>query len=194
MLQYGPILAALNTTNANKRIRIFHTRVKLRYKTTQDVASYSIVTIQLLVVCLTVLVRWPKTVTAKRKRLAQKEQPHRAAKRKQLAARRKTSWQKEKDSKQKENLTAKRITSPCSKKKTTCGNTKNLTAKRKRLTAKRITSPCGKKKTTHGKKKNLTTKRKRLTAKFLRYREDIVNSYFFCSEVILFAVRFFFLP
>ena len=109
MLQYGPILAALNTTNANKRIRIFHTRVKLRYKTTQDVASYSILTIQLLVVCLTVLV--PKTVaqnchgksinlTAKRKRLAQKEQPHRAAKRKQLAARRKTSWQKEKDSRQ----------------------------------------------------------------------------------------------
>ena len=40
-MQYGPILAALNTTNANKRIRIFHTRVKLRYKTTQDVASYS---------------------------------------------------------------------------------------------------------------------------------------------------------
>ena len=46
----------------------------------------------------------------------------------------------------------------------------------------------------HGKKNNLTAKRKRLTAKLLQYREDI--SYFFCREVvvILFAVRFFFLP
>ena len=31
MLQYGPILAALNTTKTNTRIRIFHTRIKLRY-------------------------------------------------------------------------------------------------------------------------------------------------------------------
>ena len=30
MLQYGPILAALNTMKTNERIRIFHTRVKLR--------------------------------------------------------------------------------------------------------------------------------------------------------------------
>ena len=52
MLQYGPIVAVLNTTNTNKRIRIFHTRVKLRYLIT-DIASLSILTIQLLVVCLT---------------------------------------------------------------------------------------------------------------------------------------------
>ena len=31
VLQYGPILAVLNTRKTNKRIRIFHTRVKLRY-------------------------------------------------------------------------------------------------------------------------------------------------------------------
>ena len=30
-LQCGPIPAVLNTKKANKRIRIFHTRVKLRY-------------------------------------------------------------------------------------------------------------------------------------------------------------------
>ena len=54
----------------------------------------------------------------------------------------------------------------------------------------------------HGKKKdskqkeNLTAKRKRLAAKFLRYREDIFNSYFFCRKVvvILSAVRLFYLP
>ena len=52
VLQYGPILAVLNTTKTNKRIRIFHTRVKLRYILTAEVASLSIVTIQLLVACL----------------------------------------------------------------------------------------------------------------------------------------------
>ena len=61
---------------------------------TTQVVSFSILTIQLLVVCLT-LVWWPTTVTAK-----------------VLTSR------------QKENLTAKRITSLCGKKK-------NLTAKRK---------------------------------------------------------------
>ena len=106
-MQYGPILAALNTTIANQRIRIFHTRVKLRYKTTQDVASYSILTIQLLVVCFTVLVWWPKTVTAKALTSGQKEKPHGKTK--------KTHG----------------------KKKTTRGKKKNLTAKRKRLKAKR---------------------------------------------------------
>ena len=66
MLQYGPILAVLNTTKTNTRIRIFHTRVKLRYhRLTTQVVSFSILTIQLLVVCLT-LVWWPTTVTVKR--------------------------------------------------------------------------------------------------------------------------------
>ena len=92
----------------------------------QDVASYSILTIQLLVVCLT-LVRWPKTVTAKAL----------------------TSWKKRKTPRQKEKDTAKRMTSPGGKKKKTCGKKKNVTAKRKRLKAKR--KPHGKKKTTHGK-------------------------------------------
>ena len=52
VLQYGPILAAMNTTKTNKRIRIFHTRVKLRYILTTEVALLSIATIQLLVACL----------------------------------------------------------------------------------------------------------------------------------------------
>ena len=52
MLHYGSILAVLNTTKTNKRIRIFHTRVKLRYLIT-EVALLSILAIQLLVVSLT---------------------------------------------------------------------------------------------------------------------------------------------
>ena len=126
MLQYGPILAALNTTNANTRIRIFHTRIKLRYKTTQEVTSYSILTIQLLVVCLT-LVRWPKTVTAKALTLRQKEKPH--------GKKKKTH--------------AKVITSPCGKKKKTHGKKKNLTAKRKDSNQKENLT--AKKKKTHSK-------------------------------------------
>ena len=51
VLQYGPILAVLNTTKTNKRIRIFHTRVKLGYILTAEVTLWSIVTIQLLVAC-----------------------------------------------------------------------------------------------------------------------------------------------
>ena len=31
VLQYGPMIAVLNTAKTNKRIRIFDTRVKLRY-------------------------------------------------------------------------------------------------------------------------------------------------------------------
>ena len=50
---------------------------------------------------------------------------------------------------QKENLTAKRITSPCGKKKKTRGKKKNLTAKRKRLKAERKSH--GKKKKSRGK-------------------------------------------
>ena len=46
----------------------------------------------------------------------------------------------------------------------------------------------------HSRKKTSRAKRKRLTAKFLRCREDIFFSFFFCHEVILFAVRLFFLP
>ena len=69
-------------------------------------ASYSILTIQLLVVCLT-LVRWPTTVTAKELTSRQKEKPHG----------------------KKNNLTAKRT-------EKTRGKKKNLTAKRKRLKAK----------------------------------------------------------
>ena len=91
MLQYGPILAVLNTTKTNTRIRIFHTRVKLRYT---PVASYSILTTQLLVVCLT-LVRWPKTVTAKALTSQQKEKHH--GKKNNFTVR-----QKEKDSRQEE--------------------------------------------------------------------------------------------
>jgi len=30
VFEYGPVLAVLNTTKTNKRITIFHTRVKLR--------------------------------------------------------------------------------------------------------------------------------------------------------------------
>ena len=52
MLHYGPILAVLNTTKTKKRIRIFHTRVKLRYFNILT-ASLSVLTTQnLLVVCL----------------------------------------------------------------------------------------------------------------------------------------------
>ena len=52
VLQYGPILAVLNKKKTNKRIRIFHISVKLRYLIT-EVALLGILTIQLLVVCLT---------------------------------------------------------------------------------------------------------------------------------------------
>ena len=48
VLQYGRILAVLNTTITNKRIRIFYTRVKLTGILITEVASMSIVTIQLL--------------------------------------------------------------------------------------------------------------------------------------------------
>ena len=64
------------------------------------------------------------------------------------------------------NLTAKRITSPCGKKKKTRGKKRNLMAKEK----------------DSKQKENLMAKRKRLTAKFLRYREDILI-------LISFAVR-----
>ena len=85
------------------------------------------------------------------------------------------------------NLMAKRITSPCGKKKKTCGKKKktrgkkkNLTAKRKRLEAKR--KPHSKKKKTRGKISSIP--------------RGHLNSYFFCREVvvILSAVRLFFLP
>ena len=78
------------------------------------------------------------------------------------------------------NLTAKRITSPCGKKKKTRGKKRNLTAKRRRLKTKR--KPHGKKEKTRGKISSLP--------------RGHFNSYFFCREVVvnLFAVRFFFLP
>ena len=73
----------------------------LKILTTQ-VASYSILTIQVLVVCLT-LVRWLTTVTAKVLTSRQKEKdsqlkelPHRAEKRKRLPAKRKTHGKKKK--------------------------------------------------------------------------------------------------
>ena len=78
------------------------------------VASYSILTIQLLVVCLT-LVRWLKTVTAKALTSRQKEKTH--GKKNNFTVR-----QKENDSRQEEK--------PHGKKKTS--------AKRKRLTGKFI--------------------------------------------------------
>ena len=61
---------------------------------TTQVASYSILTIQLLVVCLT-LVRWTTIDTAKALTSQQKEKPH--GKKNNL-----TVQQKEKDSRQKE--------------------------------------------------------------------------------------------
>ena len=75
---------------------------------TTEVASYSILTIQLIVVCLT-LVRWTtidtakaltsqqKNLRAKRKRLTAKRITSRQKELKRLAAKRKTSRQKEKD-------------------------------------------------------------------------------------------------
>ena len=59
-------------------------------------------------------------------------------------------------------------------------------SREKKLTAWQKVKP-------HGIKKNLAAKRKRLTAKFLQCREDIFYSFVFCREVILFAMRFFFL-
>ena len=75
-------------------------------------------------------------------------------------------------------------------------------AKRKTLAAKRKTSRQKEKEKDSKQKENLTAKRKRLAAKFLRYREDILilislpwgRGYSFCREVILFAVRLFFMP
>ena len=64
-------------------------------------------------------------------------------------------------------LTAKRITSPCGKKKKTCGKKRNLTAKRRRLKTKR--KPHGKKEKTRGKISSLP--------------RGHFNSYFFCREV-----------
>ena len=150
MLQYGRIPAVLNTTKTNTRIRIFHTRVELRY------INYPSRFIQHphypIACCL----------------------PHLSA-----------------------------VTHNC------LGKSINLTAKRKRLRAKRITSPCSKKKKTRGKKRNLTAKRRRLKTKRKPHSKKEktrgkisslprghFNSYFFCREVVvnLFAVRFFFLP
>ena len=82
-------------------------------------------TIQLLVVCLT-LVRWTTTVTAKALTSRQKEKPH--DKKKKTHGNRISSQQKEKDSRQKEKTTRQKEKD--SKQK------ENLTAKRKRLKAK----------------------------------------------------------
>ena len=70
---------------------------------TTQVTSYSILTIQLLVVCLT-LVRWTTIDTAKALTSQQKEKPH--GKKNNLTVR-----QKEKDSRQKEKPHRKRKTS-----------------------------------------------------------------------------------
>ena len=78
----------------------------------------------------------------------------------------------------------------------------NLTAKRKRLIAKRITSWCSKQKNLVAKRKRLKAKRKphskkrKTRGKISSIPRGHFNSYFFCREVvvILFAVRFFFLP
>ena len=56
MLQNGPILAVMNTTKTNKRIGIFHTSISA------EVASLSIITIQLLVVCLTFKIPFTKII------------------------------------------------------------------------------------------------------------------------------------
>ena len=79
---------------------------------TTQVASYSILTIQLLVVCLT-LVRWTTIDTAKALTSWQKEKPH--SKKNNLTVRQKEKdlrqkekpHRKRKTSRQKENLTAK---------------------------------------------------------------------------------------
>ena len=150
MLQYGPTLAVLNTTKTNTRIRIFHTRVTVSLDIT---CNYSSRFVQYphypIACCLFTFVWWPTTATAKAL-----------------------------TSRQKKNLTVKRITSPCSKKKKTRSKKKNLTAERKRLKAKR--KPHGKKKKTRGKISSIP--------------RGHFNSYFFCRKVvvILSALRLFF--
>ena len=119
-MQYGPILAVLNTTKTNTRIRIFTQELSLDITT--QVLSYSILTIQLLVVSST-FVRWPTTVTTKALTSRQKEKPH--GKKNNLTAKRKTSQQKEKPHGKKKNLTAKRNTH---------GKHNNLKAKLKKKT------------------------------------------------------------
>ena len=74
----------------------------VRYKTTQDVTSYSILTIQLLGVCLTVIVRLPKTLTAKALTSRQKEKPHGKTKKTHGKKNNLTVRQKENDSRQEE--------------------------------------------------------------------------------------------
>ena len=132
MLQYGPILAVLNTTKTNTRIRIFHTELSL-------VINYSSRFVQYphypIACCL------PHLSTVAHNCLGKSIN---------ITAKRKTSRQKEKDSGQ------KKITSPCGKKEKTRGKKRNLTGK-KRLKAKR--KPHGKKKKTHRRQNFFDTKR-----------------------------------
>ena len=78
-----------------------------------QVASYSILTIQLLVVCLT-LVRWPTTVTAKALTSRRKEKPH--GKKNNLTEKEKDSRQKEKPHGKKKKIQSKKKTSRQKKK------------------------------------------------------------------------------
>ena len=67
---------------------------------------------------------------------------------------------------------------------------KEITSRQKGKDSQPKEEPHGKREKTHRKRKNLTAKRKRLTAKEKTSRWG----YFFCPEVILFAVRFFLFP
>ena len=127
---------------------------------------YSILTIQLLVVCLT-LVRWPTTVSAKALTSGEKVKPH---------------GKKEKTYGKKKNLTAKR--------KKTHGKKNNLIVRRKEKDSRQRKNLTAKRKP-HGKKKKDSRQNF-----FDTERTLIFNSYFFCREVvvILFAVRLILLP
>ena len=148
MLQYGPILAVLNTMKTNTRIRIFHTRVSLDISYSSRFVQYPHYPIACCLPHLSTVAHnchgRSINLTAKRKRVA-----------------------------------AKRITSPCGKKKRLATKIKTSRQKGKRVKAKR--EPHGKKKKTRG--------------KIYSMPRGHFNSYFFCREVvvILFAVRFFFL-
>ena len=133
-MQHGPILAVLNTTKTNTRIRIFTQELSLDINYSSPFVQYPHYPIACFQHLCTVTHNCHDksiNLTAKRKTSRQKET---------LTANRITSRQKEKDTRQ------KRITSRCGKKKKTCGKKKNLKAKRKKLKAKR--KPHGKKKKT----------------------------------------------
>ena len=161
MLQYGPILAVLNTTKTNTRIRIFTQEFSLDINYSSPFVQcphYPIACFQHLCTVAHNCHGKKKNLTAKRKTSRQKEKPH--GKKKNLTAKRITSRQKEKPHSKKKNLTAKRITSRQKEK------------------------PHGKKE--KGSRQNFFNTERTFLLPWSR-------GYSFCREIILFAVRFFFL-